>query len=141
MSEILVGKEVLSYCGKCKLVLAHIVVSMKNETTIGKVKCNTCEATHAYKDPSKVKSKKTKKKTTKKSGRSDSTSVADVWMKAINNATAKSKPYSMNEKFSVDDIIDHQKLGPGVVERSIDNNKIQVIFRHDIKILIHNQKK
>lgn len=131
-----VGKDVLSYCTKCKLALAHTIVTMKNENTIGKVKCNTCDATHAYRDPSKVKarSKKAKAKQT-----NSSESVADIWMNAINNSTAKSQDYNMKKGFQKGDIIDHPKFGPGVIDKLIDNDKIQVIFRHDIRTLVHNK--
>ena len=67
MTSFSAGKEVLSYCGKCKLPLGHIIVSMKDTATIGKVTCNTCKATHMYKDPAtktkKVKAAKTTRKT------------------------------------------------------------------------------
>ena len=51
MSKISAGKEIISYCGKCKLSLAHMIISMKDVNSIGKVQCKTCDATHAYKDP------------------------------------------------------------------------------------------
>ena len=137
MSEIGVGKEILSFCNKCKLTLAHTIVTMKSNKSIGKVTCNTCKATHAYKDPSKVKSKNVKNNT-KKQNREES--ISDIWMDAINKATAKSQNYSPKKKFSIGDIIDHTKFGPGVIDRLIDNNKIEVIFRHDIKTLMHNLK-
>ena len=73
MSQLGVGKEVLSYCNKCKLTLAHIIVTMKSENTIGKVQCKTCGGSHAYKDPSAVKASKTRrgKKASKKTASKD----------------------------------------------------------------------
>jgi hypothetical protein len=132
-----VGKEVLSYCSKCKLTLAHTIVNMKNAETIGKVTCKTCTTTHAYKDPSKVKAKK-RDSGMKPAHKQDS--IADIWMEAVNKSKAKSQKYASKTKFVLGDIIDHPKFGPGVVDRLIDNNKVQVIFRHEIKTLIHNLK-
>ncbi|MEI8347191.1 MAG: hypothetical protein WCG27_06975 [Pseudomonadota bacterium] len=132
-----VGKEVLSYCSKCKLTLAHTIVNMKNKETIGKVTCKTCQSTHVYKDPSKVKAKK--KETGMKAAHKQD-SIADIWMEAVNKSKAKSQKYSMKSKFILGDIVDHPKFGPGVVDRLIDTDKIQVIFRHEIKTLIHNLK-
>ncbi|MBL6991145.1 MAG: hypothetical protein ISR65_15280 [Bacteriovoracaceae bacterium] len=136
MPEFSVGKEVLSHCNKCKLPLAHIIVVMKDTMTIGKVKCKTCNAIHAYKDPSKATSRRGRKKgsTTKKSA-----DVKDVWLEAMNKATTKSQLYSTKSKFSKGDIIDHPSFGPGVIDGLLDNNKIIVIFRHDTKTLIHNK--
>ncbi len=135
MSEIGVGKEVLSYCSKCKLTLSHTIATMKSAKSIGKVECRTCKATHAYKDPSKVKSRGIKSQTDKSK---NNDSVADIWMNAINKSSAKSQDYSLKKQFHLGDIIDHPKFGPGVVEKLVDQNKIQVIFRHDIKTLMHN---
>ena len=36
------------------------------------------------------------------------------------------------------DVIDHVKFGPGIVEKVVDD-KIEVIFRHEIKTLVHNK--
>ncbi len=132
-----VGKEVLSYCSKCKLTLAHTITNMKDAKTIGKVECKTCKTTHAYKDPSKVKAKGTSKLTQPKNKTADS--VSDIWMAAINSSKAKSKKYSIKQRYDLKDIIDHPTFGPGVVDRLIDCDKIQVIFRHDIKTLVHNK--
>ena len=52
MSQLTVGKDVLSFCTKCKLNLGHTIVAMKDAKHIAKVKCNTCATIQAYKDPS-----------------------------------------------------------------------------------------
>lgn len=135
-----VGKDVISYCSKCKLSLSHIIVSMKDSVTIAKVKCNTCKTIHVYKDPAKA-TKKTRRDSgrTKSKSRSKSIPVAEIWMEAINNSEAKSQKYSISTKYKVKDIIDHPKFGPGVVDELIDENKINVIFRHEVKTLMHNK--
>lgn len=140
MKELGVGKEVLSYCNKDKGTLAHIIVNMKDDHTIGKVECKTCHAVHAYKDPSKVKGKKTTSKKAKGKSRATKQSNSDMWLEAVNNTQAKSQPYSIKDKFEAEDIIDHPKFGPGVVKKLIDANKVEVIFRHEVKTLLHNKK-
>ena len=133
---ISVGKDVISYCTKCKLTLSHLIVSMKNESTIGKVKCNTCDSIHAYKDPSKVKARSKKAKAKQIN---PNESIADIWMNAINSSKAKSQSYSIQKSFQIGDIIDHPQFGPGVIDKLIDTDKIQVIFRHNIRTLVHNR--
>ncbi len=139
MTNFSAGKEVLSYCSKCKLTLAHIIQVMKGENHIGKVQCKTCKSIHAYKDPTNVKGKKmvlsTAGNRTTKTGQQ---SVTELWTEALNKSKAKSQSYSPQKKFIVGDIIDHQKFGPGIIEKTFDNNKIEVIFRHQILTLIHN---
>ena len=137
MSQLTVGKDVLSYCTKCKLNLGHTIVAMKDDKHIAKVKCNTCGTIHAFKDPSMAKQSKTR---TKRTGVTPSKviSVADLWMEKMSSTKKKSTPYAMDAKFTEGDIIDHVKFGPGIVEKVVDD-KIEVIFRHEIKTLVHNK--
>lgn len=136
-SQITTGKDVLSYCTKCKLNLSHTIVAMKDEKTFAKVQCNTCKSTHAYKDPSSSNAGKTRARTTKKAP-SKVVSIADLWMERLNKTTSKSQPYTITSKFREGDLIDHTKFGPGIVQ-SVKDNTIEVVFRHDIKTLIHNK--
>lgn len=137
MSQLTVGKDVLSYCTKCKLNLGHVIVAMKDAKHIAKVKCNTCGSLHAYKDPSLSKQNKTRMKKTSVTP-SKVVSVSDLWMEKISNSKKKSMPYAIDSKFSEGDIIDHIKFGPGIVEKVVDD-KIEVIFRHEIKTLVHKK--
>jgi uncharacterized Zn finger protein (UPF0148 family) len=136
MNEIGVGKEVLSYCSPCKLSLAHIIVTMKNDTTPGKTECKTCGAVHNYKNPDEAKKKKT---TTRKPRQSKLEQLKDTWMKAMAASDAEPQMYSIKQKFLIGDIVEHPKFGQGIVERSIDNNKIEVMFSAEVKVLLHNK--
>ena len=136
MSSFSAGKEVLSYCGKCKLPLGHTIVAMKDSSTIGKVQCNTCKAIHMYKDPS-TKAKKVKSSSTKTT-RKKSVSVGQLWMEEMGKASGKAIGYTIREKFEVGDIIDHKKFGPGIVQAHIDD-KIEVLFQHELKLLVHGK--
>lgn len=137
MSKYEAGKEVLSYCGKCKLALAHIIVSMKDASTFGKVQCKTCNATHAYKDPAtKTKKVKSKKATGTKR---KSISVGELWTEELAKSNGEAKKYGIREVFVVGDLIDHKKFGPGIVQELIDG-KIEVLFQHEIKTLVHGIK-
>lgn len=138
MSQLTVGKDVLSYCTKCKLNLGHTIVAMKDAKHIAKVKCNTCGTLQAYKDPSNS-SKQNKTRTKKTSSvPSKVISVSDLWMEKMSNTKKKSTPYTMDGKFQQGDVIDHVKFGPGIVEKVVDD-KIEVIFRHEIKTLVHKK--
>lgn len=135
MSKYSAGKEVLSLCGKCKLTLAHTIVSMKDAKTIGKVECRTCKGTHAYKDPS-ASTKKVKTKATPRT-RAKSIPVNEMWTNEMAKASGKARIYSIREKFEAGDILDHKKFGAGIVQTQIDG-KIEVLFQHEIKTLVHN---
>lgn len=137
MSQLTVGKDVLSLCSKCKLNLGHTIVAMKDTKHIAKVKCNTCGTIQSYKDPSHSKANKTRTKKTS-SVPSKVISVSDLWMEKMSSTRKKSTPYAMDATFVQGDIIDHVKFGPGIVEKVVDD-KIEVIFRHEIKTLVHNK--
>jgi hypothetical protein len=137
-SQITTGKDVLSFCTKCKLNLAHTIVAMKDAKSIAKVKCNTCQSLHAYKDPSVSSANKTRTKKTASTGNTKIISISDLWMEKLNKTTSKSQPYGIDQKYKEGDVIDHTKFGPGIVQ-SVKADTIEVVFRHEIKTLVHNK--
>ena len=142
MSSIGVGKEILSNCSKCKLILAHIIVTMKSADTPDKVMCKTCKSTQSYKDPGAKKKKTSIDRVVKsaKAARGVKTeSVAELWNKALTKATQASKEYSIKGSFQTGDLINHPTFGQGVVEKLIDDNKIEVLFQDDFRTLMHKK--
>ena len=47
--------------------------------------------------------------------------------------------YSIKHKFEIGDVLNHPTFGPGLVEKALDANKIEVTFRGQIKVLMHNK--
>ncbi|MEY3901512.1 MAG: hypothetical protein RL189_818 [Pseudomonadota bacterium] len=47
-NDSLVGRDVVSFCGKCKLNLSHTVVTVSSKTQPNRVQCNTCKSEHAF---------------------------------------------------------------------------------------------
>jgi len=140
-SQLGVGKEVLSHCNKCKLTLAHIIVTMKSLSEPDKVMCKTCKGTHSYKDPaaSNKKAVAVKKIVGKKAPSRTSMPIEQVWAEAMNKTHRQSKEYSIKGVFEMGDIISHPSFGLGVVDKVVDGNKIEVIFRDDYRTLIHKK--
>ena len=137
-----VGKEILSKCSKCKLILAHIIVTMKSVTEPDKVMCKTCKSTQSFKDPSAKKKKTSVERVIKAKrtgGRKSTETVGELWYKAINKMTGSSKEYSMKSSFQMGDVIEHPTFGQGVVEKLIDDNKIEVLFQDDYRTLMHRK--
>jgi len=132
--EIGVGKEVLSYCSKCKLTLNHLIVNMKDPETINKVVCKTCKATHSYKDPKKA----SKKKVIPHRKKAEMKNNEKTWEEALKQSSIKMLDYSPKTKFIKGDLINHPTFGKGVIEKLVDNNKIEVLFKENRKTLVHN---
>lgn len=127
-----IGEEILSYCGRCKLALAHVILDMKTEKKIGKCKCKTCNAVHNYRDPVAMAHKKRTAKTATKT----TTSTEETWRAAVASSTGKAKPYAMNKSFNTGELIDHSTFGRGVVMQRVRDDKIEVLFEASRKLLI-----
>lgn len=135
-TEVAAGKDVLSYCGKCKMPLAHTIISLTKKGTVDKCECNTCGATHKYRDPDKpVKPRSATKRAPKK----PAASSEELWNQAVADAKGISMPYKMAGEFSEGSLIDHPTFGKGVVDEIVDHNKIKVIFEEGAKVLIHKR--
>jgi hypothetical protein len=135
-NEVGAGKDVLSYCGKCKMPLAHTIISLTKKGTVDKCECKTCGATHKYRDPDKpVKPRAAGKRAPKK----PAASSEELWNQAVADAKGISMPYKMSGEFSEGSLIDHATFGKGVVEEIVDHNKIKVIFEEGAMVLIHKR--
>ena len=136
MKKIAAGSDVEAYCTKCKIVLAHTVVSMQGAKP-RRVKCNTCGGEHNYRAQKPVSKtaapKKPKAKTPGKRTR-------QAWSEVMQEAAGKPhKPYSMSGSFGEGDWIEHAVFGLGCVQSFTPPNKITVRFTDSTKLLICNR--
>lgn len=115
--------------------LAHIVVAMQGDQ-IKKVQCNTCKGFHGFRAPKGVTSPtKTKKKSTAPA----KVSVESEWERLMKiNSGSPTKNYNPKSQFSVGDRLSHPVFGDGIVGKLIHPNKLEIVFRTDVKILIHS---
>lgn len=143
--KIEAGKEILSYCGKCKADTDHIISAVEHNQ-ISKVMCRTCNAQHNYRKPKSLVKDKLVKKVAKKSkfARSSGKSTkkfADKWNELLLNYNLDSAPkYNMKQNYEESDIIDHPSFGIGVITKKVDENKIEVCFEAGFKRLIINKR-
>jgi hypothetical protein len=142
-TEVAVGKEIVSYCTKCKMDLGHTIMAMKGANP-ARVMCRTCKSEHNFKvkkgikDPNAVKVAKVPKE--KKEKVDKAVPVELEWMKQINGSTKSLRHYAANEAFHFGDKVSHPSFGEGIVQKLIFPNKIEVLFRTDMKLLIHAGK-
>jgi hypothetical protein len=147
-SEIVVGKEIVSYCTKCKMDLGHTIVAMKGANP-ARVMCRTCKSEHNFKakkgvkEPGTVAAAKGTPRAPRvpKEPKGDKAVPVEVeWMKQINGSTKPLKDYAANVSFSTGDKITHPSFGEGIIQKLIFPNKVEVLFRTDMKVLIHSGK-
>ncbi|OGQ77538.1 MAG: hypothetical protein A2289_08140 [Deltaproteobacteria bacterium RIFOXYA12_FULL_58_15] len=134
------GREVDSYCGSCKLELAHVIVAMDG-SRIAKVQCNTCRKTHSHRGQQATNNTtttaKTKPSPTRKTKSNLTHSEYDrlIGGRDISRAT----PYKITTCFTEKHVIDHPKFGLGVVIRILGDDKVEVGFPSGVKVLVHNR--
>jgi len=138
MSKTAVGSEVEAYCTKCKIVLAHSVVTMEG-TKPRRVRCNTCSGEHNYRAAKPV-SKATAKKATKTTKTATTKKTRQSWEEVMQEAAAKPhKKYNMSGSFGEGDWIEHATFGLGCVQSFIAPNKISVRFADSTRLLVCNR--
>lgn len=134
-----VGKETLSFCGKCKLKLSHTIMALNHQGQPAKVMCKTCRSTHSYKNETLATVRKTISSPAKPRATQTSEKLADIWQAHLNKLSKAAIPYNIKNDFKIDDVIDHPSFGIGYISKYIANDKVEVIFRTEIKTLIHKK--
>ena len=126
-----VAKDVVTMCTRCKIELAHVVVSHNMEGIIEKVKCHTCGSEHKY-HPEKNKSSRKGLRGKRKDPARD--------FELLTEKFKGKKPvhYSMAGIFKADDVIDHDTFGIGIVV-NISSDQMDVIFSDRPRILVCNR--
>lgn len=141
MARPAVATETLAYCTSCKMDLNHIIVALKGDR-IAKVQCLTCKKEHVYRAPKGVdepQAKTTRGRVSKAEAESVNNSVEAEWEKLMSShRDLPLKPYSTKGQFNLGDKLNHPTFGDGIVGKLIYPNKIEVIFRNDVKILIYS---
>lgn len=135
MKKVAAGTDVEAYCTKCKLVLAHTVVSMQGVKP-RRVKCNTCGGEHNYRAEKPLPKAAPKKPAKTKS---PAKRTRQTWTEVMQEASGKPhKTYSMTGNFAEGDWIEHRTFGLGCVQSFIAPNKITVRFTDSTRMLICN---
>jgi hypothetical protein len=144
-APLTVGKEIVCYCTRCKMDLGHTITSMVGGMP-ARVICRTCKSEHNYKSKKGVKEPGAASTVTRSAGtpraarepKADKVVPVELeWSKQINASNRAIKQYAANEGFQTGDRLSHPTFGEGVVQKLIFPNKIEVLFRMDIKTLIH----
>lgn len=136
-----VASETLAYCTSCKMDLNSVIVAMKGDR-IAKVQCLTCRKEHVYKAPKGIDTPTAKpKRASKKKEAAQAEAAQSIeaeWEKLMSShKDAPVKQYTIKGHFILGDKIHHPSFGDGIVGKLIYPNKVEVIFRTDLKILIY----
>ena len=140
------GGEIDAYCTKCKLDLLHRIIAMVGDS-VKKVECKTCNSHHLYRRPkterdaahARLEKRAQDRKVTsgggtkaEKAARAEKAEreMTSTWEHAIaGKPTAAFTAYRISLNFGQGDLIHHPKFGDGVVQRIIDQSKVEILFK------------
>ena len=136
-----VGKEIEAHCKPCKADTVHVITTIKDDV-VKKVMCKACNATHVYKPPvdyeEAPKPKRGRPKKTDGPPKVRRRRKADwgTLMGKIDQSLAVD--YSMTADYGEIESINHKKFGVGIITKILAEDKIQVVFEENTKILAQN---
>lgn len=140
--KMAVGSELDSYCGKCKMVLNHIITAMVDDQP-KRVRCLTCSSDHNHRgipSASKPKAKKSSGRTSAKAKAASKAAANAHWHATVSSWDEDAaKAYSVYEKFQVDDLVTHSTFGKGVVTDTPSPDRIIALFESGEKMLIQGR--
>jgi hypothetical protein len=142
-----VGADVDAVCTKCRMLLGHTILAMVGSRP-ARVRCNTCDGEHNFRAPDRTNAGSSAKKGAAGSEARSATRIAvkraaapavTSW-EAIVRGRDLSRPrrYSVNERFMVNDVLDHPVFGLGVV-REQRGDKVDVVFQNGPRTLMHGR--
>jgi hypothetical protein len=143
-----VAGEVDSFCTKCRMILNHRIISMKNGKPY-QVECLTCHGSHLYRpnppgerpaagEKSGTSSPRPSRIPTATRAEQARLSREQTWEKAIaGRGMSDFKAYSIAATFNEGDLVRHKKFGDGVITRVVDAHKVEVMFRDETRTLAH----
>ncbi|HXX66678.1 MAG TPA: hypothetical protein VEK07_05835 [Polyangiaceae bacterium] len=140
-----VAGEVDSWCTRCRLILNHRIVSMKDGKAY-RVECLTCRSQHLWRAgvPGEAPSsgsggervRTPSAQGSSRQARGSAQRHEQQWEKAIaGHGVHEFKAYDVAAHFKEGDLVRHKKFGEGLVTRVIDSHKVEVLFRDEARTL------
>ncbi len=132
------GGNVDSWCGKCKLVLAHTIEAMVGDKP-ARVHCNTCKAQHTYR-PNEPRKAPAGREAGATGGPQVSKPRGNRYQTLLKGKDmALAKRYSPKDNYEQGDVLQHPSFGIGVTISVRDSTKIEVLFDQGPKVLVHGR--
>jgi hypothetical protein len=131
-----VAKDIVSYCTSCRMDLVHTIVAVHGDKVV-RVLCGTCKKEHAFRLPMELRASATRGRAVKGPSPRKSRSTVASWETAMERKRdLTAKPYAMDGPYEAGDKVDHPVFGLGVVQRLISQDKMEVLFEEETKVLV-----
>jgi hypothetical protein len=133
------GSNIDSWCGKCKLMLAHTIEAMVGDKP-ARVHCNTCKSQHSYRpNPPSAGTRQTRQREAGAASTTPKTRGNRYQSLLRGKDTATAKAYSPKDKYEAGDVLDHPTFGRGIATAVKDSTKVEVLFEGGSKTLVHGR--
>jgi hypothetical protein len=131
-----VGADVEAFCPKCKADTAHVVMS-KYEDEIRRVQCNPCGDVHAYRKPRGESEEEVPEPA---SAKKRAAKAKPTWDQMMAKAKKEPRLYMVADRYSENELVSHPIFGVGFVSEVMGDNKIEITFQTERRVLVHNRK-
>ena len=131
-----VGSDVEAFCPKCKADTAHVVMS-KYEDEIRRVQCNVCSDVHAYRKPRGESEEDVPEPAAAKKR---AAKAKPTWEQVTAKAKKEPRLYMVADRYAENELISHPIFGVGFVSEVMGDNKIEITFQAERRVLVHNRK-
>lgn len=139
------GSEIDAWCTRCKMDLGHRIVAMVSQAP-KRVVCMTCGSEHNYRAPKATAALPRAPRRTATASKTAGGAAAPKAAKVTNaraewerrtRSGAPFRRYSIEDRFSVGDLITHKKFGEGYVVSLTGETKVTIAFSDGERTLIH----
>jgi hypothetical protein len=132
-----IGSDVEAFCPKCKADTAHTIIT-KYEEEIRRVQCSPCGDVHAYRKPRGEVEEETAQADERNRKKVLKKATWDEFFAKHDNAAAR--PYTFRDTYIENDIVTHPKFGVGFASETYDEDKVEITFKDQRRVLVHNRK-
>ena len=128
-----VGAEIEAECGRCGKTW-HVVIAMV-DGRIAQVECGECHRRHRLRGADGPRPRP----------RAAASAGASARRPAAARPLVEADPnrpprvYDASDSYAPGDRVEHPAFGPGVVERLVGANKVQIFFAGGSRVLIHRR--
>jgi hypothetical protein len=135
-----VGSEIEAYCPspRCKADTNHTVISMY-EDEIRRVQCQVCSDVHAYRKPRGDAAEAGSEEVAAKRKLTRKPSWEEAMAQVTEAELASCRPYSIRDTYEEMDVVSHPKFGTGFVTELLPDNKVELTFKDERRVLVHNR--
>jgi hypothetical protein len=128
-----VGADIEAECGRCGKTW-HVVIAMV-DGRVAQVECGECHKRHRLRSPEAA-----RPRPHRRTGAAPAfTRIAASKPLVVADPARPPRVYDAGDSYEPGDRVDHPAFGPGVVERVMGANKVQIFFAGGSRVLVHRR--